>query len=165
VVFDKQKEEVIEAVATGVRVTPLRVLLAQAHRLQIIRPPGWTPAAGGRRSIARARASAQKYDWLGLVGRAGRQAFYCTELAVDSYRGARPAGSWVRIIFPPTWRRSGTLTFDSGPRDQAQRAGARFARRLPGRARCRLRGRGRARPVPGRAGRTPRGSRGSSRWA
>src|SRR5437763_8406220 len=54
VVLDKQKEEVIEAVGSGVRVTPLRALLAQAHRLQIIRPPGWTPAAG-QAAVARAR--------------------------------------------------------------------------------------------------------------
>jgi hypothetical protein len=54
VVFDKQKDEVIEAVATGVKVTPLRALLAQAHRLQIVRPPGWTPAAGAA-GVGRAR--------------------------------------------------------------------------------------------------------------
>src|SRR6188472_714013 len=64
VVLDKQKEEVIEAVASGVRVTPLRALLAQAHRLQIVRPPGWTPAAG-QAAVARARLHVgQKYDWL-----------------------------------------------------------------------------------------------------
>ena len=34
---------------------PLRTLLAQAHRLQIIRPPGWTPAAGAA-AVARARS-------------------------------------------------------------------------------------------------------------
>ena len=55
VVLDKENEEVIEAVATGVRVTPLRTLLAQAHRLQIIRPPGWTPDAGAA-AVARARS-------------------------------------------------------------------------------------------------------------
>jgi hypothetical protein len=70
VVFDKQKDEVIEAVASGVRVTPLRALLAQAHRLQIVRPPGWTPAAGTA-AVARARGHVgRKYDWLGLVAAA-----------------------------------------------------------------------------------------------
>jgi protein tyrosine phosphatase (PTP) superfamily phosphohydrolase (DUF442 family) len=130
VVFDKQKEEVIEAVASGVRVTPLRVLLAQAHRLQIIRPPGWTPASG-QAAVDRARAHVgQKYDWLGLVAAQDDKRFYCTELAVDSYRGREAGWKMGSIIFPADMATIGTLTFDSGPRDQASVLEPRFARRL-----------------------------------
>src|SRR6187551_3801189 len=43
-VLDKEREEVIEAVATGVKVTPLRALLADAHRLVVVRPQGYTAA-------------------------------------------------------------------------------------------------------------------------
>ena len=130
VVLDKQKEEVIEAVASGVRVTPLRALLAQAHRLQIIRPPGWTPAAG-QAAVARARSHVgQKYDWLGLVAAQDDKRFYCTELAVDSYRGREAGWKLGAVIFPADMATIGTLVFDSGPRDQASAPEPRFARRL-----------------------------------
>jgi tyrosine-protein phosphatase SIW14 len=130
VVFDRQKEEVIEAVAAGVRVTPLRALLAQAHRLQIIRPPGWTPAAG-QAAVARARSHVgQKYDWLGLVGAQDDKRFYCTELAVDCYRGREAGWKMGAVIFPADMASIGTLTFDSGPRDQASEPEPHFARRL-----------------------------------
>ena len=131
VVFDKQTEEVIEAVSSGVRVTPLRVLLAQAHRLQIIRPPGWTPEAGAA-AVARARARVgRKYDWLGLVGAQDDKRFYCTELAVDCYEGRKAGWKVGAVIFPADMQTIGTLTFDSGPRDQASALEPRFARRLP----------------------------------
>ena len=131
VVFDKQKEEVIEAVGSGVQVTPLRALLAQAHRLQIIRPPGWTPAAGAA-AVARARGHVgRKYDWLGLVGAQDDDRFYCTELAVDCYRGREAGWKLGAVIFPADMATIGTLTFDSGPRDQASALEPRFARRLP----------------------------------
>jgi protein tyrosine phosphatase (PTP) superfamily phosphohydrolase (DUF442 family) len=130
VVLDKQKEEVIEAVASGVRVTPLRTLLAQAHRLQIIRPPGWTPAAG-EAAVARARSHiGQKYDWLGLVAAQDDKRFYCTELAVDGYRGREAGWKLGSIIFPADMATIGTVAFDSGPRDQASALEPRFARRL-----------------------------------
>jgi protein tyrosine phosphatase (PTP) superfamily phosphohydrolase (DUF442 family) len=130
VVLDKEKEEVIEAVATGVRVTPLRTLLAQAHRLQIIRPPGWTPAAGAA-AVARARSHVgRKYDWLGLVAAQRDDRFYCTELAVDSYRGREAGWRLGAVIFPADMATIGTLTSDSGPRDDAAAREPRFARRL-----------------------------------
>jgi len=130
VVFDKQKEEVIEAVSSGVRVTPLRALLAQAHRLQIIRPPGWTAEAGAA-AVARARARVgRKYDWLGLVGAQDDQRFYCTELVVDCYEGRKAGWKVGAVIFPADMQTIGTLTFDSGPRDQASALEPRFARRL-----------------------------------
>jgi len=131
VVFDKQKEEVIEAVSSGVRVTPLRALLAQAHRLQIIRPPGWTAEAGAA-AVARARARVgRKYDWLGLVGAQDDKRFYCTELAIDCYEGRKAGWKVGAVIFPADMQAIGTLTFDSGPRDPASALEPRFARRLP----------------------------------
>jgi protein tyrosine phosphatase (PTP) superfamily phosphohydrolase (DUF442 family) len=130
VVLDKQKEEVIEAVSSGVRVTPLRALLAQAHRLQIVRPPGWTPEKGTA-AVARARAHVgRKYDWLGLVAAQDDKRFYCTELAVDCYRGREAGWKLGAVIFPADMAVIGTLTFDSGPRDQASVLEPRFARQL-----------------------------------
>ena len=132
VVFDKEKEEVIEAVASGVRVTPLRALLAQAHRLQIVRPPGWTPAAGAA-AVARARgrtSGASTTGWAWSRAQDDKR-FYCTELAVDSYRGRKAGWKLGAVIFPADMATIGTLTFDSGPRDQASALEPRFARRLP----------------------------------
>src|SRR5215831_1258659 len=54
-VVDKEREEVVEAAPAGVRVTPVPALLATADRVQIVRPPGWTPDAG-RAAVARARS-------------------------------------------------------------------------------------------------------------
>ena len=150
VVLDKQKEEVIEAVASGVRATPLRALLAQAQRLQIIRPPGWTPAAG-QAAVARARSHiGQKYDWLGPVAAQDDKRFYCTELAVDSYRGREAGWKMGALIFPADMATIGTVIFDSGAARSGERAGTAFRAPADGRARRRLRRRGRARAVPGR---------------
>jgi hypothetical protein len=131
-VLDKDKQEVIEAVANGVRVTPLRDLIAQAHRIQIIRPAGWTPEAG-RAAVERARAHVgKKYDWLGLVAVQNDKRFYCTELAVDCYQGRNKGWKVGPIIFPAAMASLGTLVFDSGPRPDATLAiEPRHARKLP----------------------------------
>jgi hypothetical protein len=143
VVLDKQRQEVVEAVATGVVVTPLRRLLAQAHRLQIVRPPDWTREAG-LAAVARARSRVGAgYDWTGLVGLQRDTRFYCTELAVDAYRGRERGWKIARLITPESMAGIGRLVFDSGPRGAsapvlaAGRAAAapvapagRFAKRL-----------------------------------
>jgi protein tyrosine phosphatase (PTP) superfamily phosphohydrolase (DUF442 family) len=130
-VLDKQTGEVIEAVAEGVKVTPLRKLLAQAHRLVIVRPPGWT-AEEGRAAVARARSHVgRKYDWLGLIGAQQDARFYCTELAVDAYRGRERQWKVGRIIFPADVPGLGTVVHDTGPRGGGSAVEPRFARRLP----------------------------------
>jgi protein tyrosine phosphatase (PTP) superfamily phosphohydrolase (DUF442 family) len=130
-VLDKEKGEVIEALAGGVQVTPLRKLLASAHRLLIVRPPGWT-AEEGRAAVARARTRVgQKYDWLGLVGAQQDARFYCTELAVDAYRGRERKWKLGRIIFPADVPQLGTVLHDTGPRAGGSALEPRFARRLP----------------------------------
>jgi protein tyrosine phosphatase (PTP) superfamily phosphohydrolase (DUF442 family) len=130
-VLDKEKGEVIEALAEGVQVTPVRKLLAQAHRLVIVRPPNWT-AEEGRAAVARARARVgRKYDWLGLVGAQQEARFYCTELAVDAYRGRERRWKLGRIIFPADVPGLGTILLDTGPRGGGTVIEPRFARRLP----------------------------------
>jgi protein tyrosine phosphatase (PTP) superfamily phosphohydrolase (DUF442 family) len=130
-VLDKERGEVIEALAHGVQVTPLRRLLAQAHRLVIVRPPAWTPEAG-REAVARARGRVgRKYDWLGLVGAQQDARFYCTELAVDAYRGRERKWKVGRIIFPADMPGLGTVVVDTGPRGGGSALEPRFARRLP----------------------------------
>ena len=79
---------------------------------------------------ARARTSASKYDWLGPVAAQDDKRFYCTELAVDSYRGREAGWKMGAVIFPADMATIGTLIFDSGPRDPASAPEPRFARRL-----------------------------------
>jgi hypothetical protein len=129
-ILDKEREEVIEAVANGVVVTPLRALLAQAHRLLIVRPAGYS-AADGKAAVARARSHVgQKYDWLGLVGAENDGRFCCTELAVDAYRGRERGWKLHRVIFPADIPKLGEVLFDSGPRKDAPGDTRHFARRL-----------------------------------
>jgi protein tyrosine phosphatase (PTP) superfamily phosphohydrolase (DUF442 family) len=129
-VLDKDRGEVIEAVANGVVVTPLRKLLAQAHRLIIVRPPGFTPDEG-RAAVARARTRVGRgYDWLGLVGAQSDGRFYCTELAVDCYRGREKGWKVGRIIFPADVPKLGAVVVDTGPRGGGNLLEPRFARRL-----------------------------------
>jgi len=132
-VLDKENQEVIEAVSAGVRVTPLRALLAQAHRIQIVRPAGWTPEAG-RAAVERARSYVgKKYDWLGLVAAQDDQRFYCTELAVDCYDGRKAGWKVGPIIYPAAMASLGTVVFDSGPRSEDGVAiEPRLARKIPG---------------------------------
>lgn len=130
-VLDKEKGEVIEALANGVQVTPLRALLGQAHRLVIVRPPGWT-AAEGQAAVAQARSRVgRKYDWLGLVGAQQEARFYCTELVVDAYRGRERKWKLGRIIFPADVPGLGQILADTGPRGGGPVVEPRFARRLP----------------------------------
>jgi hypothetical protein len=130
-VLDKEKGQVIEALADGVVVTPVRKLLADAHRLIIVRPQGWTPEEG-RAAVARARSHVgRKYDWLGLVGAQQGERFYCTELAVDAYRGRERGWKVGRIIFPADVPGLGTVVIDTGPRGGGSVIEPRFARRLP----------------------------------
>ena len=129
-VLDKERGEVIEALAGGVVVTPVRRLLAQAHRMVIVRPPDWTPEEG-RAAVARARSRiGREYDWLGLVGAQREARFYCTELAVDAYRGRERGWKLGRIIFPADVPALGTVVVDTGPRGGGILVEPRFARRL-----------------------------------
>jgi hypothetical protein len=129
-VLDQDRGEVIEALAGGVQVTPLRKLLAGAHRLLIVRPPGWTPEEG-QAAVARARSRVgRKYDWLGLVGAQQDARFYCTELAVDAYRGRERKWKVGRIIFPADMPALGSVVLDTGPRGGGSVLEPRFARRL-----------------------------------
>ena len=96
----------------------------------IVRPPGWTPEEG-RAAVKRARSRVgREYDWLGLVGAQREARFYCTELAVDAYRGRERGWKLGRIIFPADVPALGTVVVDTGPRGGGTLIEPRFARRL-----------------------------------
>jgi len=136
-VFDKERDEVIEAVGKGVVRTPLRELLAQAHRLLIIRPRDYS-ADEGRAAVERARAVVgNKYDWLGTVGAQNDRRFYCTELCAYSFRARERGLVKEGVIYPEKMDELGEVIFDSGPRESSKdelaiddALRARFAKRL-----------------------------------
>jgi protein tyrosine phosphatase (PTP) superfamily phosphohydrolase (DUF442 family) len=138
-IFDKERDEVIESVGKGVVRTPLRELLAQAHRLLIIRPRDYSPESG-REAVERARAVVgHGYDWLGIAGAQQDRRFYCTELCAYAYR-ARELG-WMPdgVLHPDKMAALGEVIFDSGPRTEdaanaavSEELRTRFAQRIDG---------------------------------
>lgn len=134
-VYDREADEIIEAVGAGVTHAPLRELVAQSWRVQLIEPRGYTPEEG-EAAVRRARSRVGfGYDWLGTLGLQSDRRLYCTELALDAYR-ARERG-WMPsgVIHPEHMTRYGRLVYDSGPRPAEARAEAlseelraRFAR-------------------------------------
>lgn len=116
-VLDLGKGEVIEAVGKGVSVTALEPFLRESHRVQIIRPDGWT-AERGAEALARARtAVGKKYDLLGIVGAPSSDHFYCSELAVWSMGIETDHAGPQHVLHPRHLDRHGTVLFDSRERD------------------------------------------------
>jgi len=132
--YDAERDEVIEAVGRGVLRTPLRELLAHARRLQIIRPRGYTDEAG-RAAVAHAATRVgSSYDFLGTVGLPQERTYYCSELAIEAWRG-RERGLVEGVLHPERMHELGEVVFDSGmQRDDdvaiaiAAELRARFAR-------------------------------------
>lgn len=116
-ILDHDTGEVIEAIGDGVRVTPLAKLLRESHRMQLIRPRGWTPERGAE-AVRRARSQVGKgYDFLGVVGAPDRGRWYCSELAAWSMGvPVDKLGAW-NVLHPKDLHTKGSLLFDSGARD------------------------------------------------
>lgn len=135
--LDTQRDEVIEAIGRGVTVSKLRELVAQAVRVQVVKPRGYT-ADKGVAAIARARSYVGSgYDWLGTVGVQSDRSYYCTELCAEVY-GAREQGWMPRgVLHPAQMQKYGAVLFDSGMRDSraiaqlTEQLRARFAPVLP----------------------------------
>ncbi|MCB9740871.1 MAG: hypothetical protein H6747_16515 [Deltaproteobacteria bacterium] len=117
VILDHDAGEIIEAVGDGVRVAPLGTLLRESHRVQLIRPEGWTRGRGAE-AVRRARSQVGKgYDFLGIVGAPDKNRWYCSELAAWSMGvPVDKLGAW-HVLHPKDLHRKGALLFDSGSRD------------------------------------------------
>jgi hypothetical protein len=117
VVLDLARGQVIEAVAKGVLATALESFLRESHRLQIIRPEGWT-AERGAAALARARGViGKKYDLTGIVGAPSSERYYCSELCLWSVGYEVDRKGPRRVIHPRHMDRYGKLVFDSQERD------------------------------------------------
>ncbi len=116
-VLDLDKMEIIEAIGSGVRKTPLAQFLREAHRLRIIRPAGWSPERG-REAVLKARSKlGSGYDFLGVAGAPSDKRFYCSELAAWSMGlEVDKQGAW-HVLHPANMHTMGELLWETGARD------------------------------------------------
>ncbi len=116
-ILDLDKQEVIEAIGTGVVVTHLRKFLREAHRVLVIKPEGWTEELG-QLAVTKARTKVgQGYDFLGVVGVPDKDRWYCSELAAWSMGLEVNKLGPHKIIHPRNMHRHGKVLFDSRGRD------------------------------------------------
>ena len=116
-VLDVGRAQVIEAIGQGVVASPLEDFLENSHRVQIIRPEGWT-AERGAAAVAKARGViGKKYDLTGIVGAPSSERFYCSELALWSVGYQVDRKGPMRVVHPRHMDRYGRLLFDSQERD------------------------------------------------
>lgn len=114
-VLDADNDQVIEAEAQGVHLSPLPEFVAKSHRLLLVRP-SWAVGKAPDEALGKARAFVGKgYDFLGLAGVNVPERFYCSELAVAVYQSHIPAGMRIpRPVEPAQLHYWGRILYDSG---------------------------------------------------
>ncbi len=117
-VIDVRADEVIESIAEGVRVTPLRDFVDHAHRVLLVRPK-WSQGVRPLKALERARAAVGKgYDFSGLVGLSAKDRYYCSELAMYAWQPFMGPNEHVpRVIEPGQMYLWGRVLYDSGSRN------------------------------------------------
>lgn len=119
VILDAEQRTVIEAVQDGVKEKPLTKLVSESHRIQVIRPRGWTPEVG-QTAVKRARSVlGSSYDFTGIVGAPSKKRYYCSELAAWSMFMKVDSPGPQHVIHPKNLYRLGEVLFDTGDRDRA----------------------------------------------
>jgi uncharacterized protein YycO len=94
-ILDRDREEIIEAAAPHVRVDTLPRFIANAHRVVLTRPKGWTPQIGKVAVVKAYEKIGVPYDFLGALGSPSKERFYCSELAAWSM--GLTVDRWARI--------------------------------------------------------------------
>jgi hypothetical protein len=119
--LDMGRQEVVESQAMGVHLTALRKFIDNSHRIILVRPI-WSDRIPG--SNARALEAARgyvgsKYDYWGALGIDNKKKFYCSELALQSYREFFDDKEEIPTVIEPDqlylW---GTVLYDSRPRNE-----------------------------------------------
>jgi uncharacterized protein YycO len=114
---DLEAEEVIEAIGSGVVVTPLVQFLRETHRLVLVKPEGFTPSRG-KLAVERARGQVGAgYDFLGVVGVPDEDRWYCSELVAWSWDMQVNRYGPQNVLHPRRMPELGEVLFDSGERD------------------------------------------------
>ena len=116
-ILDLENDQVVEAMADGVRRMDLRERIHESHHVMVMRPR-WSDSSSAETAIAAARSMVgAPYDMLGTVGVGSSDRFYCSELALHIYRDAF-AGDEVfsGVIEPGHMYLWGHILYDSRTR-------------------------------------------------
>jgi uncharacterized protein YycO len=115
-VFDEARAEVIEADGAGVHRSTLGGFVSKAARLMILRPV-WSEGEAGQKAADKARSLIGKpYDYWGVVGLKQRDAYFCSELAIEVYRDSiRESDKVPPVVSPGQLYAWGRVVYDSGP--------------------------------------------------
>ena len=118
-VLDVNNARVVEAIGEGVVVTDLLQFLRETHRMQLIKPKGWTVRSGGKALAMAYGKVGQKYDFLGAIGIPNDAYWYCSELA--AWTMGLPTGNFgpQYVKHPKDLHKHGEVLFDTGGRDGA----------------------------------------------
>ena len=118
-ILDAERQYVIEAVKNGVLEKPMTELISESHRIQVIRPQGWTPELG-QRAVERARSVlGASYDFTGIVGAPSKKRYYCSELAAWSMSIKVDSPGPQHVIHPKNLHKLGEVLYDTGDRDKS----------------------------------------------
>lgn len=118
-IYDKENHIIIESDSDGVHTTNPDDFLAKSYRLLIIRPI-WANETTTPIAIDIARNMiGKKYNYTGLVGINFSDSYYCTQVAIESYRPFidenSPENPIPQVISPGRMHHWGRIIYDSGP--------------------------------------------------
>jgi len=117
-IFDKERNQVIEADSHGVYATKLTDFINKSHRILVIRPM-WSTTESAVAAVKKSRGLiGKKYDFLGTVGINDPERYYCSELTVYAYSDyQRKNENLPKVIEPGQLYLWGQVQYDSRPRN------------------------------------------------
>ncbi len=123
VIYDAQRNTVIEAIRPSVHEVPLEQFLDRNRYVVVIRPENQT-AAQGRLALQRARSAlGASFDYTGMLGIDNSSRFYCSELVAWASQVAESS----TVITPAELWDLGQLLYLSGDRNEGQVQSAALA--------------------------------------
>jgi len=118
-IFDKEKDQIIEAEGVGIHSTTFNDFIDKSHRIVIIRPK-WATSETAKKAVEKARGYiGKKYDFLGTIGINDKERLYCSELVVYVYQPWFEENEELpRVIEPSKMYKLGKVIYDTGNRKQ-----------------------------------------------
>ena len=118
-IYDKENNLVIESDSSGVHTTNFDEFLAKSYRLLVVRPM-WANETTTPIAVKNAREMiGKKYNYTGLIGIDFPDSYYCTQVAIESYRPFIDENSTInpipQVISPGRMHHWGRVVYDSGP--------------------------------------------------
>lgn len=100
-ILDITNDQVVEAMAEGVRRMDLRERIHESHHVMVMRPR-WSDLETSVAAMDEARSMVgAPYDMLGTVGVGSSDRFYCSELALHIYRDAFDGDEGFSVVIEP----------------------------------------------------------------